>query len=255
MNSKLDLNNPDTRQNLLYQTIKSGGNLVAKEIASKLDVSLDTIRRDLIALEKQGLVRRVKGGAIPVSEPTRPFIERVYDSQFWLHNLPEHMPELLEGVNTVFLDGGTSVLEFASHLPYNFSGLVITPSPIIASTLLQLNVETLMIGGTLCPSGAITTGVQAVQAIRECHADLCVLGACSVNTEFGLSADILAEAMVKKAMAESADKTLVLASQDKFTPSVRHRVLPLNEIDLILTDASVHNPNTYQEAEVELLYL
>ena len=60
MTSKLDLNNPDTRQDLLYQTIKNGGNLVAKEIATKLNVSLDTIRRDLIALEKQGLVKRVR---------------------------------------------------------------------------------------------------------------------------------------------------------------------------------------------------
>lgn len=255
MKPKLDLNNPDTRQEWLYHKLKTLGNLVARDIATEFDVSPDTVRRDLIALEKQGLVKRVKGGAIPASQPARPFIERAYDSKFWLHALGAHMPTLLSNVNTLFLDGGTSALEFASHIPFRFSGLVITPSPVIANAMLKLEIETLLIGGKLRPSGAIATGAQAVMSIHQCHADLCVLGTCGLDINAGLTADDNDEADVKQAMAQQSARVLVLASEDKLERKARHHVIPIHSIDALITDGSPLLLEPYSNADIEVLHL
>ncbi|MGR5063740.1 DeoR family transcriptional regulator [Photobacterium sp. DNB22_13_2] len=130
--SSLDLNNPVTRQNWLLEQLGKGKTLIAKEVAEELGVSLDTIRRDLIALEQQGEVKRVKGGAIASSVPDRPFIDRIKDADVWLSGSQSLLQSLLDGVETLFLDGGTSILKVANAIPVNSSITVITPSPVVA---------------------------------------------------------------------------------------------------------------------------
>ena len=72
----LTLNNPLVRQDLLKTRLKSGEQLVAMDLANEFGISLDTIRRDLLALEDRGLVQRVRGGAIPVRSHSSRFTER-----------------------------------------------------------------------------------------------------------------------------------------------------------------------------------
>lgn len=255
MTTTLDLNNPDTRQELLYQKLKTKGNLITREIVTELNVSLDTVRRDLIALEKQGLLKRVKGGAMPTPPPVRTFIDRASDSNFWLHNLPEHMPSLLKNVKTLFLDGGTSTLEFATHLPFRFPGLVITPSPVIANVLLKLEIETLLIGGKLRPYGAIATGAQTVLSIQQSHADLCVLGTCGLNIHKGLTADDSDEADVKQAMAQQSAQVLVLADSDKLGQTARHQVIPSDAIDILMTNSDAAATNAFTNTDIKVIHI
>ena len=74
--SSLDLNNPDTRRALLGERLKDGTLLVAGDLAREFGVSIDTVRRDLIALESEGAVRRVRGGALPVRSPAPMLTQR-----------------------------------------------------------------------------------------------------------------------------------------------------------------------------------
>lgn len=66
----MELNNPDVRLGILRERIAIGASLVAQDLATEFGVSLDTIRRDLIALELAGTAKRVRGGAVPMIQPS-----------------------------------------------------------------------------------------------------------------------------------------------------------------------------------------
>ncbi|MBT1062200.1 DeoR/GlpR family DNA-binding transcription regulator [Bowmanella sp. Y26] len=254
MSIHLDLNNPDTRQALLTEKLQQG-QLVAKALAEELGVSLDTIRRDLMALESAGLLRRVKGGALPVNLPVMPLRRRINQPESWLQRLPAVMKRIVHKTDTLFLDGGVSVLHFAKALPAGFSGLAITPSPYVAIELQSKNIDTLLIGGKLQGQGGIACGADTVAQLQACAADLCILGTCGLDTTFGLSADDSAEASVKRQMAINANKVIALAGAEKLHRRARHKVLSCEELDLLLTDADQQHSMAFYAKGVEIVHV
>ena len=77
----LSLNNPDTREAVLLERLSSDGNLIASTLADDLDISVHTIRRDLISLEQKGLVRRVRGGAVPITKRGPDYLVRAKEDR------------------------------------------------------------------------------------------------------------------------------------------------------------------------------
>ncbi len=248
----LDLNNPQTRQNVLRDRLDRGAPLVATALAEELGISVDTVRRDLIALERRGLVRRVRGGAIPVAQSTPPYAARAAAPDPDIEPLAERAVLLIPEDATVFLDAGTTMNAVAARLPEGFAGLIVTPAPSVALAALGRGAKVHLIGGALCPEGAMATGGTAERAVGEFAADLCLLGACGLWPEFGLSAEDSAEAGVKRAMALASARTVVVATSAKLERLGRHRVLELDEIGTLVTDAAPARLRAFQEAGVEV---
>lgn len=249
---KLDLNNPDTRQALLIERLETGKNLVAREVSDELQVSLDTIRRDLIALEKQGVLKRVKGGAIRAGKKLSPMIDRLKEMPDWLARAEDVFSKFLVNSPSMFLDGGTSVLFFARQIPAGYKGQIITPSPLIASALLEKQIEVILIGGTLRPLGGIATGAEAIRSLSKSLADIAVLGTCGLDPDFGLSADDVEEAAVKQIMARNADRVVVLASAEKLNSRSAHQVVPCADIDVLVSSGPKEMTAVYEAFEIEV---
>ncbi|KLN61695.1 hypothetical protein WH96_05035 [Kiloniella spongiae] len=249
---KLDLNNPDTRQALLIERLETGKILVALDISDELQVSPDTIRRDLIALEKQGVLKRVKGGAIPADKALSPMMERLKEAPDWLTKAGGAFSDLLMNSPSMFLDGGTSVLFFARQIPPSYKGQIITPSPLIATALLEKQIEVILIGGTLRPLGGIATGAEAIRSLSKSLADVAVLGTCGLDPDFGLSADDLEEAAIKQIMAENADRVVILASEEKLNTRSAHQVIPCTGIDILISSGSKEMTAVYNAFEIEV---
>lgn len=249
----LDLNNPETRQSLLLDRIKVDGVIVAKEVAAELAVSMDTIRRDLIALENQSLLKRVKGGAVAKSVLHKPFIERTKQQDTWLADSHSVLMSLLEGVNTLYLDGGTSTLNVANAIALGSTITVITPSPVIATCLLERHINTILLGGRLHPSGAIATGCRTIRDINSTYVDMAVLGACGLDDSWGLSAQDMVEAEVKSAMARQSRQVVVLASQEKLHTRAPYQVLAITDIDVLVTNGTAQAINVFQQADIEVI--
>lgn len=237
--STIELNNPDVRHDLLLARLSSGDRLIAAALADELNVSPDTIRRDLISLERSGAARRVRGGAVPVSLPAKPYAVRRHEIEPGIAQLAEAAAALIDNNATVFLDGGNVLHAVACRLSTEFRGLVITPAPAIALAVQARGVSVYLIGGALCANGGIATGGTAERAAAECAADLCVLGACGMHPSFGLSADDSGEAGIKRAMALASTEVVVVTGSAKLTRRARHRVLSIDEIDQLVTDVNV----------------
>ncbi len=249
---KLDLNNPDTRQALLVDWLEAGKTLVALEISDELQVSPDTIRRDLIALEKQGVLKRVKGGAIPADKVLLPIVDRLKEAPDWLATANGFIADLLVHSPSLFLDGGTSVLFFARQIPVGYTGQIITPSPLIATALLEKRIGVILVGGSLRPLGGIATGAEAIRSLSKSRVDLAVLGTCGLDPDFGLSADDVEEAAVKQIMAENADRVVVLAPEGKLNSRSAHQVISCADIDLLMTSGSKKMTAVYDAFEIEV---
>lgn len=249
----INLNNPQIRQDMLAESLNAGAPLVVTALADQLGVSIDTIRRDLIALEQRGLVRRVRGGAVPVTTPMANYMARAETPDPDVPLLAERAVKLLKGHETVFLDAGTTMNAVAAQLPLGFAGLIVTPAPSVALAALARNAEIHLIGGALCPEGAMATGGATERAVSEFAADVCFLGACGLWPDFGLSSEEGREAGVKRAMAQASVRKVVVTSAGKFERLGRHRVLELGEISTLVTDANDAMVAPYRDAGIEVI--
>ncbi len=248
----MDLNNPDIRRALLGERLAHGTLLVAGDLAREFGVSIDTVRRDLIALESEGAVRRVRGGALPVLPPAPLLTQR--RAAPVAPGLVAAALAAIGPARTLILDGGTSVLAVAEALTPAPGLLVVTPSPWIAVAVIERGIDCLTLGGRISGSGGIAVGGEVVDALAGLAAEVAVLGACGLDASFGLSSDDLLESSVKRAMAVAAERVLVVAGAAKLGQRARHRTLSPDEIDVIATDAAPERTAPFQNAGIEVVH-
>ena len=248
----MDLNNPDVRREALRQRLTGGEQLVAVRIAKEFDVSLDTVRRDLIALEDAGDARRVRGGAIKPAVPAAPMEERLSQSSPAPPEIARAARSLCEGQTTLILDGGTTVLALARLLGPERGQMVITPSPWIAVACRENGVDVTLIGGQISVRGGICVGMDTEAQLAAVAGGLAVLGACGLDDGFGLSSDDVLESAVKRAMARSAREVAVLADRRKIGLRARYRTLEPPEIGHLVTDAPPEEVIAFRNAGIEV---
>ena len=165
-------------------------------------MSIDTIRRDILALEANGKAHRVRGGAVPVAAPAVPLHARLADGAPLSQTLIKAAIREIGDAPTLLVDGGRTTLCVIEHLPVQKGRLVITPSPWVAIACQQKGIAVFLLGGMLRPQGGIATGDTGIGRIAGVSADIAILGACGIDEDFGLSSDDHDESMMKRAMYE-----------------------------------------------------
>jgi len=145
---------------------------------------------------------------------------------------------LIEPGDRVILDGGTTTLAVTRALPPDLQATVITHSPTIAAALIDHpTVEILLLGGRIYKHSAVACGVATAEAARAITADLFLLGVTGVHSQHGLTTGDAEEAAMKRTLAGQAADTYVLASAEKIGAVSRYKVLGLDAITAVLTDA------------------
>src|SRR5690606_21189897 len=124
------------RRDFLVAKLARDGKLVAKELAAELGISEDSVRRDLRELAAAGLSQRVYGGALPVSPAIGDYAARTSIATDEKARIGAVAAKLVRPGSTVILDGGTTALAVAKHLPRDLSATVVTHSPTVASALI-----------------------------------------------------------------------------------------------------------------------
>jgi DeoR family fructose operon transcriptional repressor len=234
----MNLNIPDTRQHILAQRLAAGSQIVAIDVAAEFDVSLDTIRRDILSLEAKGMAQRVRGGAMPIARPADPLHTRIRAAKQINPKIIDAAMREIGDAPTILMDGGATTLSLVPRLSGVAQRLIITPSPWIAIACQKHGIATFLIGGTLSPHGGIAVGHTAQIEAGQVAADIAILGACGVDAEFGLSSDDHAEALMKQAMHAAAARTFVVTNAQKIGRRARHQTLHLDQINLLITDAA-----------------
>ena len=230
------------RRRSIMQTLQRDGKVLASELSKTLHVSEDTIRRDLRELASAGALQRVHGGALPRSPVSASFTERQQQAPGVKTTIAQAAVQLIHSGQVMILDGGTTPLQVAQHLPPDLRATVITHSPPIALALAEHpEIEVIMIGGKLYKHELVTVGAATVEAFRNIRADICLLGIASVHPEVGISALDLEEAYVKRAMIKSAAEVVALTSAEKIGTASPYIIGPLSDLTHLVTERSVPN--------------
>lgn len=249
----MELNIPDTRQSELAARLSDGQQIVAADVAKEYGVSIDTIRRDILALEADGKAQRVRGGAVPIAPPAAPLHARLTENAPISQAIVSAAIREIGDAQTLLVDGGRTTLCIIENLPVQDGRLVITPSPWIAIASQSKGIDVFLLGGNLRPQGGIATGEVALNRVAGTFADITILGACGLDERFGLSSDDHDEAQMKRAMHAAANRTIVVTEGSKIGRRARHHTLVLGEIDTIVTDATADALSTLQSASTKLV--
>jgi DeoR/GlpR family transcriptional regulator of sugar metabolism len=224
------------RKALLLQRLKEEGRIVAKDVARELQLSEDSIRRDLRELAAERLLKRVHGGALPLSPTVASLTSRRRMAVKEKTQLAAIAMKLLKPGQTVFLDGGTTHVEVVRALPLDFKCTIITHSPEIAVALeFHEGIEVVLVGGRLYRHSMVTTGVAALQAINSVQPDLFFVGATGVQRDEGLTTGDFEEAQIKRAILNRSGDTYCIVTQDKVGAASPHKIAGLNELSGLVT--------------------
>jgi DeoR family fructose operon transcriptional repressor len=229
----------EERQSTIIEKARSKGRVDVAELAADFDVTPETVRRDLTALERHGLLRRVHGGAIPVErlgfEPglsardSAMAPEKARIARAALAELPA------EGA--ILLDAGTTTARLAELLPTDRELTVVTNAVPIAMTLsTRRNVTVLTIGGRVRGRTLAMVDQWALRVLADTFVDVAFLGTNGVSVERGLTTPDVAEAAVKRAMLQAARRTVVLADHTKVGNDCFARFGDLEEVDTLVSD-------------------
>jgi len=228
------------RKRLILDRLARDGEIVAKALSRDLDLSEDTIRRDLRELAAEGLLQRVHGGALPASPTVVGIAARSGMSVGGKAALGREAATMLRAGQTIFLDGGTTNLEIVRHLAPGLALTVVTHSPSIAMALeSHQHVEVIMVGGKLYRHSMVTVGALAIEAISRLRIDSFFLGVTGVHAGEGLTTGDIEEAAVKRVIVSRAAETIVMATTDKLGAVSPAQVVPLAQIDTLIVEADV----------------
>ena len=224
------------RKKLLLDRLAATGRLVATPLAVELNVSEDTIRRDLRELAAEGLLTRVHGGALPASPTHRPLADRQAMQTEAKTRLARRAAELIRPGQIVILDGGTTHLALVQALPRDLRATVVTHSPTIAAALEPFeSVNVILVGGTLLRLSMVALGAATAEAFARISADLLFLGVTGVHADTGLTTGHPEEAALKARLIRSAAETVVLATPDKIATTSPFQVAPLDATTTVVT--------------------
>ncbi|PFB79347.1 DeoR family transcriptional regulator [Bacillus thuringiensis] len=239
----------EERREKILELLNTDGRVIAKDLAERFDMSIDSIRRDLSIMEKDGLLKRTHGGAIELTrvrnlaaEPTK----RYSDSSIYEDTIARVAVSYIQECDSIFIGGASVHNAMLKYLP-EVSFTVITNSIEIAGYLREYkNIDTYLIGGKVKPSGNITDTL-ASELISRFSIDLYFSTGGGISLQ-GISTATPEVAYFSKRVSEIARRNICLVPHNKLGIDCFIRGESLKKIDIIITDEEA-SKETVQDFE------
>jgi DeoR family fructose operon transcriptional repressor len=245
---------PEERQQALATLVTERGRLAVTAVAEEFGVTTETVRRDLAALERVGMLRRVHGGAVPVGALTlvEPGLaERHGTRSEAKRKIATAALDLLPATDgSIILDGGSSTAALADILPPDRRLYVATNSvPIAARLSVASPAVTLhLLGGRVRGITQTAVGDATVRSLQDLRLDVVFLGTNGISAVHGFSTPDEAEAATKRAMVRAAQRVIVLGDSSKLGREHLVRFATVEDVDVLVTDGDA-DPGIVAELE------
>lgn len=246
------------RKVFIINQVNEKNTVQVNDLAEQLNVSAMTIRRDLIELEKEGLIRRIHGGATNSRarsfEP--PLDLRSSQNVEVKQQIGNAAAKLIAVGDAIALDVGSTTTEVAQHLPKNSNLTIITPSLPIATLLYKHpTYRVILTGGIIRQGETSLVGDLAVKAFEGLYFDKLFLGVGGISHESGFTEFNWDDVLVKKAMIKSAKEIYVVADSSKFDQVAFISIAPLEKADYLITNKEPSEPlkQALEEAGVSII--
>ncbi|MBQ8207597.1 MAG: DeoR/GlpR transcriptional regulator [Clostridia bacterium] len=227
------------REDEILRLLNDGEASTNEELAKKLFISKQTLRRDLEKLEKKGLIIRTHGGAMPIKHPADrhiPFFLREHEQSDAKNIIAKKALEFIHEGDTIMLDGATSAYAIVPYLT-SFSDLTVITSSAKACFLLgNMNIKTICTGGHMLSKSLSYVGDDAIRTIENYNADAAFFS-CRGLTEDGLLSDpSIEENLVRRAMMAQSEKKIFLCDSSKIGQKYLHNLCNISDIDEVICE-------------------
>jgi len=230
------------RRQWLVERARSAGRLDVSEVSGELGLARETIRRDLSSLERQGLVRRVHGGAVPVERLTfeSNLSMRAQRRQEQKNRIAAAAANVVESAESIYIDEGNLPQLVANHLTPVRPTTVVTPSLAIATSLVDRPyVTVLCLGGRVRAETLGTVDHWAVAMLETIVLDLAFMGANGITLQHGMTVPDGAVAAVKTMAVRVSRRRVFVADSSKFGSDSFVRFAEVTDFERIITDSGL----------------
>jgi DeoR/GlpR family transcriptional regulator of sugar metabolism len=227
----------EERFRFILNKLSEDQTVTLKALSKALRISEYTVRRDLKELSDQGLLKAVRGGAIPRSPTPHFFSERLNYKNDQKKIIAEKAVGLLKNGQVVILDGGTTALSIASMLPQHLQLTVITNSfPIVNVLQTHPLIDVLFTGGRLHKGAFTAIGHDAIRFFNNIRADIYFMGVCSIHPTIGVTTINYEESEVKKAIVEVSKQVIAVTTRERIYTAEAFFICPASAVDMIITE-------------------
>lgn len=236
------------RYSKILELLERDGIVNTAELVSLMNVSSETIRKDLKHLDKQGQLSRVHGGAVPVSQipsaasPTGYITFQKRNSQHLEQKaaITKKAIELITEGQVVALDFGSTSQTMALALKEHFHRLTVITCSIQNALLLAENPGlTIILTGGVLNRDEYTLVNDFSSILDNLHIDIMFMSVTGIDPMIGCTDQRVSETRIQNQLRHSASKTVVLADSSKFGKASLVKICTLNEVDTIITDSGI----------------
>ncbi|MGW1148746.1 DeoR/GlpR family DNA-binding transcription regulator [Streptomyces sp. NPDC002454] len=227
------------RRQLILEMVRANGAVSLRELARVVQTSEVTVRRDVRALEAEGLLDRRHGGAVLPGGFTREsgFPQKSHLATAEKTAIADLAAGLVEEGEAIVVGAGTTTQELARRLARVPGLTVVTNSLLVAQALAHANrVEVVMTGGTLRGSNYALVGSGAEQSLQGLRVSRAFLSGNGLTAERGLSTSNMLSASVDRALVQSAAEVVVLADHTKLGADTMFQTVPTEVVTRLVTD-------------------
>jgi len=261
-----EADSPDKQQvrlTAILTSLQKSGTVSVEGLSKELDVSLVTIRRDLDALERQGLLRRTHGGAVSI-EPLfyEPFrndrsfqaqVERFADEK---RRIGRAGAGLIKDGEIIALTPGTTTTEVIRGIPLNHKITVVTSTVNVAMELSKRkDLDVFVTGGHLRGDWFSLVGAAAAQSLSHLLIHTLFVGADGIDAKWGASCYNPDEAQLNSAMVKHAQRKIAVIDHSKFGVVAGWRICPTSDLDILITDSGATDEMIapFEKAQVQVI--
>ncbi|BCL82842.1 GntR family transcriptional regulator [Ktedonobacteria bacterium brp13] len=235
------------RVDFILQELMTNGRVLAEDLSQRLQVNTSTIRRDLEKLERQQLLRRVHGGAVPLDNLSYTYADDLTFQKNMGHFVEEKTRiamaalRFIQPGDTLALSPGTTTTHLARCIRrVQIPDLtVVTNAVNIAMELASVSGLSLTLtGGLFLPDFFALVGPLAEQGLSQMYVSKAFIGVTGLSPEYGLTGPNQLEALTHRVTIQRARHTFVLADSTKLGKVALHAIAPISSVQHIITDSN-----------------
>lgn len=247
------------RQQNICKILDKNGSVSISELIREFNVSAETIRRDLLQLERTGKLRRIHGGAIPLGgiKKRETLSVRLGEYEKEKEELSQTAVSLISEGDIIALDCGSTAIKLCEAIVRKFDSLTIITAGIDNFNILRQakNINIILIGGNFDPEENMFYGRTSLEMIRRYHVSKCFILPMAVSLKNGIAGYGDEFANMQEAYMEISDKTIILADSGKFEKNAFEKLTDMKKCFTYVTDSGLPDVirEEYKENGIDLL--
>ena len=231
------------RQEYIVHQVNLHNKVLSNALSTEIDVSEDTIRRELQELYENGKLIKVHGGALSHSFSNISYPSKKIYAQNNKRIIAEKAITLIKNGMFVLTGGGTTIVELARTLPLTLTATFISGSiPAIVEYMHHPNIDVIVVGDKLSKNSKITLGADALARINTLKPDLCFLGINAIDAQHGITDNDWEVVQLKQAMIAASQKVICLTISEKISTIQPLQICDLSKIDILITELPNSHP-------------